>query len=674
MALRRGAKRKRTLSTGHVDVEEECDSECPLRKPYEPHPDPPLPPVPATTFWTRDEACQQIYTPIQEWQTRLVVLEPGTFGTGLTAMLAVVDVVYMPGVILHDQQQRVQYMALSYTWGAATFPRRIDINNIEFPITENLYAFFQRFRDPNTRLYMWVDALCINQLDPIEKATQVSNIVDIYEKAQEAFIWLGEESMHTKLAAEYLRWSTRDVLDSQIQKFSIKRHSETCWPLFTQVMAGIEDICSRDWVRRIWVKQEVWAATKLIVRCGTSNLSWNGYKHCGNVTLQPPVGSVRPIRTHGGIVEPCKPRLIPEHTSCLQSLRSRTDPPPEIPSYDIEVQGEVEMLRLLNRSTACQYSNSHDRIYALLAMAEIKRSGDQLISDHHTRILTVDYTITLEKLFQNLAKSIMLELGAYSILATDGTFWERSGLNLPSWVPDFRHAVHGRLDYPFRPTVATVHRKSDDLSLTAEHVQLRFRELNAKTPSDVLMLEGFRIAEITGPVLAPRLIRSIIARRQEDGSTASMEDFPFLKSMACETMSSIEKSYSSFHRLTMLFDRLPLGFTNFYLQVHGAFAVPLEAEKGDWVAVVGTMGVPIVLRAVVDCPGRFHFIGCAWLFAADDASLEYSIDPFWTGISEEFRSVFAEYNPPCEDETGDIRYMYAPNPGPKPDREIFEVV
>jgi hypothetical protein len=54
------------------------------------------------------------------------------------------------------------------------------MNEIAFPITENLYAFLQRFRSTEATSYIWIDALCINQLDLLEKAVQVSNMLTIY--------------------------------------------------------------------------------------------------------------------------------------------------------------------------------------------------------------------------------------------------------------------------------------------------------------------------------------------------------------------------------------------------------------------------------------------------------------------------------------------------------------
>jgi hypothetical protein len=45
------------------------------------------------------------------------------------------------------------------------------------PITSNLFAFLQRYRDNTESRHLWIDALCINQPDLAEKAMQVKNMM-----------------------------------------------------------------------------------------------------------------------------------------------------------------------------------------------------------------------------------------------------------------------------------------------------------------------------------------------------------------------------------------------------------------------------------------------------------------------------------------------------------------
>ena len=46
-------------------------------------------------------------------------------------------------------------------------------------------------------LYVWVDAICINQKDVDEKNRQVSIMQEIYQRAKDVHIWLGDGNEDT---------------------------------------------------------------------------------------------------------------------------------------------------------------------------------------------------------------------------------------------------------------------------------------------------------------------------------------------------------------------------------------------------------------------------------------------------------------------------------------------
>ena len=45
--------------------------------------------------------------------------------------------------------------------------------------------------------YVWIDAICINQSDQVEKSTQVAIMSDIYRAASSVVAWLGPERSHS---------------------------------------------------------------------------------------------------------------------------------------------------------------------------------------------------------------------------------------------------------------------------------------------------------------------------------------------------------------------------------------------------------------------------------------------------------------------------------------------
>ncbi|KAK3178136.1 hypothetical protein OEA41_000269 [Lepraria neglecta] len=64
--------------------------------------------------------------------------------------------------------------------------------------------------------YIWIDAICINQQDLIERGAQVSVMGDIYRAAQSVVIWLGPHDKQTDEAIQWSRGQDRRSQNSQI--------------------------------------------------------------------------------------------------------------------------------------------------------------------------------------------------------------------------------------------------------------------------------------------------------------------------------------------------------------------------------------------------------------------------------------------------------------------------
>lgn len=85
------------------------------------------------------------------------------------------------------------YKALSYVWGSPVGDVPICCGVQELLITENCVAALRKIRHRMKSRMLWVDAICINQQSLDERNHQVALMGDIYSKASEVIIWLGEE-------------------------------------------------------------------------------------------------------------------------------------------------------------------------------------------------------------------------------------------------------------------------------------------------------------------------------------------------------------------------------------------------------------------------------------------------------------------------------------------------
>lgn len=95
-----------------------------------------------------------------------------------------------------------EYVALSYVWGDESKPFSIPVIGEEdgralgwIPLTKSLYDALQDLRDCDhfQQKTFWIDQLCIDQDDKLEKNKQVAQMLQIYERAKETVTYLGPE-------------------------------------------------------------------------------------------------------------------------------------------------------------------------------------------------------------------------------------------------------------------------------------------------------------------------------------------------------------------------------------------------------------------------------------------------------------------------------------------------
>ncbi|KAM0377507.1 hypothetical protein ACHAPY_006670 [Fusarium culmorum] len=85
------------------------------------------------------------------------------------------------------------YEALSYTWGEEAASVRILLNGEKVFVRPNLAYALAALRTSEPRV-LWVDALCINQNDTMERNHQVGMMGGIFRRADRVLVWLGRPS------------------------------------------------------------------------------------------------------------------------------------------------------------------------------------------------------------------------------------------------------------------------------------------------------------------------------------------------------------------------------------------------------------------------------------------------------------------------------------------------
>jgi hypothetical protein len=85
------------------------------------------------------------------------------------------------------------FAALSYVWGHSSDQGTMVCNGQRVQIRRSLFEVLRRLRarlQMSEELLLWVDALCIDQRNRLEKEAQVGIMHEIYGAASEVIVWL----------------------------------------------------------------------------------------------------------------------------------------------------------------------------------------------------------------------------------------------------------------------------------------------------------------------------------------------------------------------------------------------------------------------------------------------------------------------------------------------------
>ena len=237
------------------------------------------------------------YSDIPPEETRLFILHPSKRPTDP------IECSLVPVPFTQLGRGRFHYEALSYSWGYDEPANAISVRHHElsntttirenkqgtarlrtqykhepqwasFRIRSNLLSALQRLRQSSQKVHLWIDAVCINQDNDVEKSIQISKMAIIYNKAQNVRVWLGEgdRMQHSDEGMAFVE----KIVDLSLLDRLVTRHptdylrntaTARSWVAFANLL-------KRSWFRRRWVVQEVAFAKSASVQCGGIERNW----------------------------------------------------------------------------------------------------------------------------------------------------------------------------------------------------------------------------------------------------------------------------------------------------------------------------------------------------------------------------------------------------------------
>ncbi|KAH8892579.1 HET-domain-containing protein [Thozetella sp. PMI_491] len=318
------------------------------------------------------------------------------------------------------------YVALSYAWGESTSTDVLLLGGVLCRAPAVVVAALLRFQEDGAEKWIWIDQLCINQADELEKSIQVQMMKDIYHGATKVVVWLGAGGQDSAEVFAQLVKIRGAFSQNSITEF----HKLHGGQVLDSIAPAFRRLCQKKYWTRLWVIQEYAVARELELVYGDASLngddmvavldlyaSINGSSESSELEAMPNWETLRKdiIRA-----------FEPPEASFMAGVISRR----EIYQHSSSTGGE-SLYRVLTTGLVLENDYNYplttdprDRIFAFLHLA----------NDSYDFSSFPDYTRTCEDVYTDVA-AIMLRQGSIDILAY--CEFPKVLTQLPTWVPDW---------------------------------------------------------------------------------------------------------------------------------------------------------------------------------------------------------------------------------------------
>lgn len=387
------------------------------------------------------------YTPLLDDEIRLLRLSPGSFGDPLSCSLKIVPMEKLT-TTLHE------FQALSYAWGndPPSYPVSLDdlpksgecsstaasTQSYTYLVRENLQQALRHIRLADDYLWIWVDALCLNQDDQIEKGRQILKMPDIYSNAWNVIAWLGGDQESPKDIRRAVGLVPK-ILNLKTLNVALRRETPSEEILRSWVAFG--RLLQRPWFKRRWVIQEVACARKLCVRTADQILSWLDFADAVEL-YSDNINRMRALYRQSSLFKLDPVALDGIECSQAVALMTFSRNIFRKSSNSLIVSRLRNLESLVLAASAFAVSDIRDVVYALLYLAnDSYRSIITRLKSPARQIFSSDYSKHPAEIFEIFVRYSIAESGSLDILCRPWANWpsaardmDYEGRTLPSWI------------------------------------------------------------------------------------------------------------------------------------------------------------------------------------------------------------------------------------------------
>ncbi|KAI2629960.1 heterokaryon incompatibility protein-domain-containing protein [Hypoxylon sp. NC1633] len=393
--------------------------------------------------------------------------------------------------VIHVERGLCQpYTALSYAWGNNTDLAPLRIGNRYYHVNASVKVALGQLQAEDLDVFVWVDQICINQQDDVEKSHQVQQMKQIYSEAETVVAWLGPATNDSDRLLRHLGRMGTFLWAGESARVLASHQNEEA---LESIRHAFHLFCERGYWKRLWIMQEYAVARCLTIACGNVTIrDWQ---------LQAVMVFVnRLYRTTVGVLPKGHPIEVTSQAMARTYKSSATSFVEGVVTrrtrYWEEGEGDGAgdpLFHVLATTLALECDHNYplttdprDRIFSVL----------QLASDADHFSCFPNYAWTCEKVFCEAA-FIMLRQGHIDVLAYSQS--SRDSSDMPTWAPNWRMRIRSPCTGP--PWVNTFSASGDTL-----HQQV----IGSPTPGTVV-LQGVLVdsVEKLGDIWDPNWLDSL---------------------------------------------------------------------------------------------------------------------------------------------------------------------
>ncbi|KAL2144629.1 hypothetical protein VTI28DRAFT_8840 [Corynascus sepedonium] len=317
------------------------------------------------------------------------------------------------------------FAALSYVWGSPRDRRNILLNGEVTSVTRNLESALRELAQQGdfSRGYykLWVDALCINQGDADEQASQINKMREIYHGSWAVIAWLGEGNEDSDLAFDLL--SQFSTMTPKQQGELANQLPKSLDPRWTKAFYGLNELMKGPYWLRLWIVQEVvLGGTAAVLCCGSNRIEWTTFCEGLDVLFRRDMYIVKDKLLRVEVARRRSRRDPVWHTLSLHLVHkdlwtlSRHD--------DSKAKRSLGFRRLLDIACSSVCRDKRDKVFSLLGMIE-PEIAEALVHDYSTKT---------SQLFEAVTRLFITHFNSLEPLR-EGNPWGKTGT--PSWAADW---------------------------------------------------------------------------------------------------------------------------------------------------------------------------------------------------------------------------------------------